>query len=58
MSMIKVEPTPGESRKDYMLRVASEYIRHNCPDGEIWYDDAICDGYCISDDCEAALVEG
>jgi hypothetical protein len=43
-----------------MLRIAAQYIRDNDPDGAIWYDDAMCDGYCVADDCEsaAALLEG
>jgi hypothetical protein len=43
-----------EDRKDYMLLVAAEYIRENCPDGMIFYDDAECDGGCVSDDCYVA----
>jgi len=43
-----------EDRKDFMLRVASEYIRKNCLNGKIIYDDAWCDGNCVAIDCEEA----
>ena len=45
-----------------MLKIASNYIRE-CPcDGDytVFYDDAICDGWCVADDCESAaeMLEG
>lgn len=46
-----------ETRAEYMLRVAAAYIRENWTDGEVLYDGTTCDGYCVADDCEAALKE-
>ena len=37
-----------------MLRVAMNYIRDNCDDAVIFYDDAECDGACVAGDCEIA----
>jgi hypothetical protein len=38
-----------------MLRVVTEYMRkHPVRDYEITYDEAVCDGYCLTDDCETA----
>ena len=48
------EQEPDEDRRDYMLKVAAEYIREHYPDGDIFYDDARCDGYCLADDCISA----
>lgn len=46
-----------ETRPEYMLRVAAAYIRKHWLDGEIQYDGTTCDGYCVADDCDAALEE-
>lgn len=40
-------------RIDYMLKVASEYILNNYPDGSVNYDGTDCDGYCVSSDLES-----
>lgn len=40
-----------------MLRIAAEYIKQHCPDGDIFYDEADCDGYCVAADCEIAADE-
>jgi len=37
-----------------MLMLASNFIREHCPDSLVEYDDAVCDGYCLADDCETA----
>jgi hypothetical protein len=37
-----------------MLRIAAQYIKFNDPEGRISYDEAVCDGYCVVDDCESA----
>ena len=56
--MIKFrEQLAGEDRKDYMLKVAAEYIEQFYPDGIIFYDDAECDGYCVANDCITAADE-
>ncbi len=39
-----------------MLKVAAAYIRKYCPDKSIYYDEAMCDGYCVADDCDIAVV--
>lgn len=49
------ENIPELERARLMLEVASKYILENCPDDTIWYDDASCDGYCVSEDCNAAV---
>lgn len=36
-----------------MLQIASQMIREYCPYGTAFYDDAECDGLCVSDDCES-----
>lgn len=38
------------SRASYLMRVAAEYIRTHAPDGTVHYDEADCDGLCLSDD--------
>lgn len=48
---------PDETRLEYMLRVAAAFIRKNCPDGRIVFDDAQCDGACVADDCDYARAE-
>lgn len=47
----------SETSAEYMLRVAAAYIRENWTDGEVQYDGTTCDGYCVADDCEAAMEE-
>ena len=53
----EIEQLPDESRASFMLRVAAAYIRNNCPKGSIYYDEILCDGYCVADDCEWAADE-
>lgn len=53
----KISLLPGESRPAYMLRVAAAFIREHCPEGVIYFDEAECDGYCVADDCESAIME-
>lgn len=53
--MVKIRnQKKDEDRRDYMLKVAAGYIRDVWPDGEIFYDESTCDGYCVADDCESA----
>lgn len=40
-----------------MLKLAASYIRGTDPTGRIFYDDSVCDGYCVADDCETAAEE-
>ncbi len=51
MTMLTQDKT--ETRAQYLMRVAAEYIRQNCPDGDIEYDETTCDGYCLADDLDA-----
>lgn len=44
----KLRVTP--SRASYLMRIAAEYIRKHAPDGNVHYDEADCDGLCLSDD--------
>jgi len=44
-----------ECRKEYLARVAIEYLRSHVVVGElIRFDDADCDSDCLADDIEAA----
>jgi hypothetical protein len=44
-----------KERAVYMLRIAADYVRKTGDKGrEIFYDEALCDGYCVIDDCESA----
>ena len=47
-----ITPLPDEPRATFLLRVAAFYIREHCPDQTIRYDGAVCDGYCIAEECE------
>ena len=49
-----ITPLPGEDRRNYLLRVASWYILHTNPERRVDYDQAICDGYCLAEDCLVA----
>ncbi len=50
-----IKQSKGESRKDYLIRVAiihiSNYARYEAAE----YDDAICDGYCLITDLQDVL---
>lgn len=39
-------------RASELLALASKYILKYYADGEIYYDEAICDGYCLAEDCK------
>lgn len=45
----------NENRKDYLLRVAGLFIEEHCPEGTLVYDETVCDGYCLSEECK---IEG
>lgn len=51
---VSITMTYEQRRAIEMLEVAAKYIRIHCPDREIFYDDAECDGSCVADDCEIA----
>jgi len=38
-----------------MLEVATKYIKENCSDAIIHYDEADCDGGCIAEDCKNCI---
>lgn len=45
----------AHDRAAEMLRIAAQYIREaDHEDYTIFYDDAVCDRWCIADDCEGA----
>lgn len=44
----------NNARAAQLLRLAAQYIRENCPDELIEYDEAECDGECLALDCESA----
>lgn len=46
---------PGEPRKDYLLRVAASFIKENCPNTLVYFDEAECDGTCLAEDCLNAI---
>lgn len=47
---------PEESRLMYLVRVASAYIGEY-PFGKIGYDDATCDGMCLSEELQNEWVK-
>lgn len=48
----------GESRKDYLLLVASVYLSECCQCEEvIFYDGAECDAGCLAEECLQAIDE-
>jgi hypothetical protein len=52
--MIKLEQKENEKRKEYLVRLAIEYIIEHTGyvgvDDYLFYDDAECDGYCLAED--------
>jgi|TARA_Y100000310_G_scaffold69791_1_gene65352 hypothetical protein len=52
--MIKLEQKENESRKQYLVRLAIEYITEHTGyvgvDDYLYYDEAECDGYCLAED--------
>lgn len=46
-----------ETRKDYLIRVAIHYIEIHHASGEIFYDEAQCDGYCLIEDLRTVRAE-
>jgi len=60
MTNIEVKKIEGESRKDYLIRVAVAYLKHvdNTPHlltgypDSIKYDEVDCDGLCLAEDIE------
>jgi len=52
--MEKVTEREGESRKDYLVRVAITYLREISGMGDevIIFDEAECDGFCLANDLE------
>ena len=54
-----MEQEKGETRIQYLARVLKEYMESADWIGEIEYDGAECDGYCLADDIliEAGCVE-
>ena len=52
--MTRVDQRENEPRTHYLVRVAINYLREVelASEGHIVYDDAKCDGLCLSDDLE------
>ena len=48
----------NEPRLIYLVKIAIDYIRKYGDDQIIYYDEAECDGYCLSDDLENELESG
>lgn len=51
--MVKLEQKENESRKEYLVRLAIEYIEEHTGlgvDDYLYYDEAECDGYCLAED--------
>ena len=48
-----------ETRSQYLQRVCIAFLRENCEAQEctLDYDEATCDGHCLADDLESALLE-
>lgn len=50
----KVIQKEGESRKDYLIRVAIVMLRENGYNCEaVFYDGTECDAFCLADDLES-----
>ena len=54
--MITIVLGKGETRQNYLLRVASAYIAEFNPEQTMIWDEAECDGYCLVDDIDAIIV--
>ena len=51
-----INPIEGETRQEYLLRVAVAYLRSNpVQDYTVNYDETTCDGHCLAVDIEAEL---
>lgn len=52
--MIEIKQKENESRKDFLVRLAIEYIEvaegYVPDDCELYYDEAVCDGSCLAED--------
>lgn len=65
MQKIEVKQNQGESRKDYLIRVAVAYLLKVDHTGHfstgypdtIKYDDADCDGICLANDIMDEFVD-
>lgn len=46
-------------RAVYLLDIVARFINENTGLGDrrIWYDEALCDGFCLRDDCMAAAAD-
>lgn len=44
-------------RAKELLNVAADYIETHWPEGTVEYDEAECDGYCLTEDCRDAAGE-
>lgn len=55
--MITIEQKDGETRKNFLLRMAIQYINDHTGyigvDDTLFYDESECDGYCLANDIEA-----
>jgi hypothetical protein len=55
-TMITLTQQEGETRKNFLLRLAMTYIKDHTGymgmDDMLFYDEAECDGYCLADDIE------
>lgn len=52
-----VPEEPDLSREEYLAKVVIAYLREisGAASNELVFDGAICDGYCLADDIEAAF---
>lgn len=52
-NITKIIQEENESRKDYLIRVAIALLRENAFQMDsIYYDEAVCDAFCLADDLE------
>lgn len=50
MLRLKKKPSDFETRKEYLIYVAINFIMAHCPDETAFYDEAECDGSCLATD--------
>lgn len=52
--MINEKQKENETRKDYLVRLAIQYIEDHTgvvgADDTLYYDETVCDGYCLAED--------
>lgn len=50
MLLLKKKQSDFETRKEYLVYVAINFIKHYSPDETAFYDETECDGSCLAED--------